>query len=105
MASQQNSSFIFRYPVHSSLLTSIGYCPITCLLDLELRDGSLYRYHRVPACTYLSLLLADSKGCYFNRHIKHIFHYQRFVPSTPQRHSLDESFSIDFISRQTALQS
>jgi len=75
-------AIILRYPVQSSLLSAVGYCPVTCIFDVELRDGSLYRYYGVPAHICWNLLCADSKGRYFNQHIKPAFRYQRFgLPS------------------------
>lgn len=71
---------ILRYPVQSSLLASVGYCPVTCIFDLELRDGSLYRYFGVPVYIYLQLLCADSKGRYFNQYVRPAFPYQRVSP-------------------------
>jgi len=70
---------ILRSPVQSSLLASVGYCPLTCTFDVELRDGSLYRYHGVPAHICWNLLCAASKGRYFNRHVKAVFPYQRIT--------------------------
>jgi hypothetical protein len=71
---------ILRCPVQSSLLASVGYCPFTCTFDVELRDGSLYRYYGVPAHICWNLLCADSKGRYFNRHVKTAFPHQRVSP-------------------------
>jgi hypothetical protein len=66
-----------RCPVQSSLIAAVGYCPVSCTLDVELRDGSLYRYYGVPASICWGLLCAASKGRYFNRHVKPVFPYQR----------------------------
>jgi hypothetical protein len=72
--------FTLRCPVQSSLLESVGYCPLSCILELELRDGSLYRYYGVPLYICWNLLCADSKGRYFNRYVKGAFAYQRLSP-------------------------
>jgi hypothetical protein len=74
------AAFTLRCPVQSSLLASIGYCPLSCILELEFRDGSLYRYYRVPVHMCWNLLCADSKGRYFNRYIRAAFAYQRLSP-------------------------
>jgi len=71
---------ILRCPVQSSLLASVGYCPVTCIFDVELRDGSLYRYYGVPAHICWNLLCSVSKGRYFNQHVKPAFRYQRVSP-------------------------
>jgi len=69
-----------RCPVQSSLLASVGYCPFNCILDVEFRDGSVYRYYRVPLYICWNLLGAASKGRYFNRYVKAAFAYQRVSP-------------------------
>jgi hypothetical protein len=76
----QQPVFTLRCPVQSSLLASFGYCPLNCILDVEFRDGSLYRYYRVPLYICWNLLCADSKGRYFNRYVKAAFAYQRVSP-------------------------
>lgn len=69
-----------RCPVQSSLLAAVGYCPLSGILDVELRDGSLYRYYRVPVYIGWNLLCADSKGRYFNQYVRAAFAYQRVRP-------------------------
>ena len=61
--------------VNSSLLATIHYEAATALLRLEFRDGTFYRYFGVPSAVYEGLLLANSKGAYFNRHIRGAFPY------------------------------
>lgn len=78
-------AFILRCPVQSSLLDSVGYCPLTCILELELRDGSRYRYYGVPVHICWNLLCAASKGRFFNRYVKGVFAYQRL---SPPRHAV-----------------
>jgi hypothetical protein len=73
-------ALVLRCPVRSSLLASVGYCPVTCIFDVELHDGSLYRYYGVPVHIYWNLLYADSKGRYFNQYVKAAFPYQRVRP-------------------------
>ena len=62
-------------PVNSTLLASMSYEAGAALLQLEFRDGSLYRYFGVPADIYEGLLAANSKGVYFNRRIRGSFQY------------------------------
>lgn len=73
-------AFIPRCSVQSSLLTSVGYCPLTWILDIEFCDGALYRYYHVPLYVCWNLLCADSKGRYFNQYVKGTFAYQRVCP-------------------------
>lgn len=65
-----------RIAVVSSLLASMRYSS-QATLDLEFRSGRLYRYYTVPRAIAAGLQVADSKGAYFNRHIKNRFPYQR----------------------------
>jgi hypothetical protein len=74
------AAFTLRCPVQSTLLASVGYCPLTSILELELRDGSRYRYYRVPVHICWNLLCAASKGRFFNRYVKGAFAYQRVSP-------------------------
>lgn len=72
-------SRIRRQPTESSALTSIGYSKRLHALEIEFRNGAIYRYLDVPAETYRQLLAADSKthfydlnirGCYHSVHVK-----------------------------------
>lgn len=65
-----------RFPVQSSVLESAGYDPARRWLDVEFRSGLLYRYFQVPSHHYQELMKADSKGIYFNEHIRDRFPYQ-----------------------------
>jgi KTSC domain len=64
-----------RLPLESTMLTSAAYRSDQTL-DLEFRDGSRYRFFDVPAACFQHLLASDSKGAYFNRHIRNCFRYQ-----------------------------
>lgn len=59
--------------VQSRLLASMAYEQNPTILLLEFRDGTIYQYFQVPRQTYQDLLQADSKGAYFNRHIRSVF--------------------------------
>lgn len=59
--------------VQSRLLASMAYDHDQTILQLEFRDGTVYQYFLVPRQTYQNLLQADSKGAFFNRHIRGIF--------------------------------
>jgi len=54
----------------SSNLKSVGYDEDSSTLEIEFRSGSVYRYADIPSPEYLALMAADSKGRYFNAHIK-----------------------------------
>ena len=64
-----------RIELNSTSLTAVAYLDRQTLLELEFRNGAVYRYFGVPAETYGELLLAESKGTYFNHHIRNRFAY------------------------------
>lgn len=65
-----------RTMVVSSLLSSLRYSS-EAILELEFRSGATYRYFAVPPALVEGLIAAESKGAYFNRHIRKHFRYQR----------------------------
>jgi KTSC domain-containing protein len=73
-----------RVYLESSLLTWVEYNPQTRVLDVEFRTGELYRYFAVPIRSYDGLLEAESKGRYFNKHIRNRFSYRHLSrPAAP----------------------
>ncbi|WP_374685750.1 KTSC domain-containing protein [Promineifilum sp.] len=57
-------------PPASSSLTSVGYLPKSEALEIEFHDGSVYLYFGVPASVYDELAQAESRGRYFNAHVR-----------------------------------
>ena len=57
-------------PMDSRLLEAAAYYEQMTLLVLAFRSGAVYRYSGVPASTYYELLRSESKGKYFNAHIR-----------------------------------
>jgi hypothetical protein len=55
------------------------------ILQLEFCDGAVYQYFQVPRQTYQDLLQADSKGAYFNRHIRSVFRCARMARQVAPR--------------------
>ena len=72
------SRLLDRTAVVSSLLSSIGYS-IEATLELEFRSGAIYRYFAVPQAVFQDLIAAESKGAYFNRHVRNRFRCQRLA--------------------------
>jgi hypothetical protein len=64
-------------PVDSTLLLWVAYSPEQHRLRLKFRSGEIYDYAQVPQTIYQDLLTADSKGRYFNHHIRDAFPTQR----------------------------
>ena len=61
--------------VESSALAQVAYDEQRAILHVQFRDGAVYQYLGVPLRIYQDLLRADSKGAYFNHHIRSRFPY------------------------------
>ena len=59
--------------VESSVLSAVAYPQNEDLLFVEFRSKEIYCYREVPPERYEELLRADSKGSYFNSHIRNDF--------------------------------
>jgi len=64
-------------PVDSSTLLRVGYRPDSATLELTFTTGKVYQYLDVPPRIHAGLMRAESKGRYFNRHIRPRFAYRR----------------------------
>lgn len=51
-------------------------------LQLDFRDGSRYIYSRVHANLFQALLVATSKGRFFNRYIRRVLPYSKAATET-----------------------
>jgi len=69
-------SSMSRIPLQSSVLAAAEYFPELPALDIVFNTGELYRYFTVPSSLYQDLLEADSKGAFFNAHIRNQFPFQ-----------------------------
>jgi hypothetical protein len=74
-----------RIPLYSTLLRFAGYQDQLVLLELGFHDGAVYHYFNVSGQTFQELLRAESKGAYFNAHIRHCFAYAKIHPAEPTR--------------------
>lgn len=61
----------------SSVLAAVAYPEEEQLLFAEFNTGEVYLYFDVPREEFLNLLIADSKGRYFNPRIRDRFRYLR----------------------------
>ena len=70
-----------RPPAHATVLASSVLAAMTysldATLDLVFRSGRIYRYVAVPPSIVDGLIAAESKGAYFNRHVRTRFRGQR----------------------------
>ncbi|MFN2509565.1 MAG: KTSC domain-containing protein [Chthoniobacterales bacterium] len=63
-------SRIKREPVESSALASVGYSRNLHALEIQFRDGLIYRYEEVPISVYRELISAESKARYYNKNVR-----------------------------------
>jgi hypothetical protein len=63
--------------VDSSSLRSVGYDAATLTLEVEFRNGSVYRYANVPTELWASFRRADSMGKFFQEHVRDRFETMR----------------------------
>lgn len=73
-------SRIKRAPVESSALAAVGYSKKLRALEIEFRNGSVYRYLDVPLDVYDALLNARSKARYYDENIRHKYRSQHVKP-------------------------
>jgi hypothetical protein len=70
MAHTCSTALIHPVTVASSAIAQVAYDQRKRILQIAFRDGVLCQYTGVPPQTYEELLQADSKGGYFNQHIR-----------------------------------
>jgi hypothetical protein len=69
---------VYRRPVESNLIRSVGYDLPSSILEIEFIDGKgLYEYFDVPLSVYSRLMAAESIGSYFNEHIRDLYAYEK----------------------------
>jgi hypothetical protein len=64
-----------RKPVSSEALRAVGYQDGT--LEIEFVTGSTYQYFDVPERVYKELMMAESKGAFFQTQVREQFRYAR----------------------------
>jgi hypothetical protein len=63
-------SHIRRQPVNSTALAAVGYSQTRRALEIEFRNGAIYRYLDVPPSVYHDLMRAASKARYYDENIR-----------------------------------
>jgi hypothetical protein len=66
---------VYRRPVDSSLILSVGYDLASSVLEVEFVGGKVYEYYDVPLSVYSALMGAESVGSFFNDHIRDMYPY------------------------------
>jgi hypothetical protein len=64
-------SHIKHVPVESSALAAVGYSKKLRALEIEFRNGAVYRYVDVTPEIYEALLTARSKARFYDDNIRH----------------------------------
>jgi hypothetical protein len=64
-------SHIKRVPVESTALASVGYSKRLRALEIEFRNGAIYRYLDVGPDVYEALIRAQSKARFYDENIRH----------------------------------
>lgn len=74
---------MYRRPVDSTLIRSVGYDLPGSVLEVEFADGNVYEYYDVALTIYSELMAAESVGSYFNDHVKDMYAYSRVDDDGP----------------------
>src|SRR3954447_7094540 len=75
-------SHIHRQRVDSSAVAAVGYSKRLHALEIEFRDGLIYRYMDVPPNVYHDFIAADSKARFYNLNVKGKYHCLRVRQGT-----------------------
>lgn len=69
----RRDNVVDRQEVESSVISAVGH---TRVLEIVFESGRVYQYYDVPESVFDAILKSDSKGRYFNQHIRGKFPYQ-----------------------------
>ncbi|HEX8898252.1 MAG TPA: KTSC domain-containing protein [Chthoniobacterales bacterium] len=64
-------SRIKRLPIQSTALATVGYSKRLHALEIEFRNGAIYRYLDVPPNVYAALIDSRSKARFYDDNIRH----------------------------------
>ncbi len=73
-------SHIHRESVESSAFAAVGYSKRLHALEIEFRDGLIYRYLEVPPPIYRELISARSKARFYNKQVRGKYRCLRVRP-------------------------
>ena len=73
-------SHIRRAPVQSTALAAVGYSKRLRALEIEFRNGAIYRYLEVAPDVYDALVNARSKAHFYDENIRHKYRSQHVKP-------------------------
>lgn len=58
-------------------MASVGYHEPLATLEIEFRNGGVYRYFAVPAAVYDALMRSASKGAFVSRLVRDVYPFVR----------------------------
>jgi hypothetical protein len=61
--------------VTSSMIKSVGYSKSNQSMDVQFKNGTIYRFEAVPPAIYEGLVNAESQGKFFGKNVKGYFRY------------------------------
>ena len=70
-----------RVMVISGAIRAVDYDEAQQHLDVELTTGRIYRYLDVPPDAYAAFIRSESKGRFYNDHIRDVYIYERLKRS------------------------
>jgi len=68
---------MYRTPVTSSNIRSIGYDSQLSVLEVEFNSGDIYQYFDVSENLYKQFLNTSSRGQFLNDYIRYNYRYQK----------------------------
>jgi KTSC domain-containing protein len=75
-------SRIKRLRIESTALATVGYSRRLCALEIEFRNGAIYRYLDVAPAVYEALLNARSKTRFYDQNIRRKYRSLHVRPRT-----------------------
>ena len=66
-----------RVEVESSSVASVGYDAELSVLEVEFRNGGVYRYFAVPASVHEALMGSESKGAFVSWLVRDAYPFVR----------------------------
>lgn len=66
-----------RFLVSSSVLHSVGYDPLTWVMELAFHSGGVYQYYGISTEVFDTFISSPSLGSYFCAHIKGAFDWEK----------------------------
>lgn len=67
-----------RKKVESSNINSIGHNFLTKNMEIEFKNGNVYRYKKVPRAVFKDMLDSDSKGRFFWNNVRFEYPYKKY---------------------------